>query len=56
VEAPAAAGSYELEWDMVIVGIAWFSDHGVPTSAHRVDVRSDIPADATRAGRLGRLE
>ena len=45
VRAPASAGSFELQWDVVEEGIAWFSQKGVPMTKAPVDVTA-IPAPA----------
>jgi hypothetical protein len=38
LEAPKEAGHYVLEWDMVVEDVAWFSELGVPASAHPVEI------------------
>ncbi|MEM6530019.1 MAG: hypothetical protein AAF653_17095, partial [Chloroflexota bacterium] len=39
VTAPATAGRYTLEFDMVQEGVAWFGKQGSATSRHTVTVR-----------------
>jgi hypothetical protein len=38
VKAPAAAGAYQIQWDMLLEGTAWFSAQGVPTGNKPVTV------------------
>ena len=41
--APAAPGTYTLEWDMVQEGVTWFSAKGVPTGNRTVTISSNAP-------------
>jgi len=41
--APAGAGTYTLEWDMVQEGVTWFSAKGVPTGNRTVTISSNAP-------------
>jgi len=38
VKAPPAAGAYQIQWDMVLEGVSWFSAKGVPTGNKNVTV------------------
>lgn len=38
IETPSVPGAYVLEWDMVIEGVSWFSELGVPAASHAVEV------------------
>jgi hypothetical protein len=38
VKAQAAAGAYQIQWDMLLEGTAWFSQQGVPTGNKNVTV------------------
>jgi hypothetical protein len=38
VVAPSAAGAYQIQWDMVLEGVAWFSNQGVLTGNKSVTV------------------
>ncbi len=38
VKAPPAAGAYQIQWDMVLEGVAWFSNQGVMTGNKPVTV------------------
>jgi hypothetical protein len=40
LQAPPAAGTYALKWDMVQEGVTWFSRQGVPTTDQQVRVLS----------------
>jgi SAM-dependent methyltransferase len=46
MQAPTEPGAYLLELDLVIEGVAWFADHGSPTTTIPVQV---VARDATRA-------
>jgi len=46
VGAPAATGSYILELDLVIDGVAWFADKGSPTATIGVEVVARTGPDA----------
>jgi hypothetical protein len=38
VKAQAAAGAYQIQWDMLLEGTTWFSMQGVPTGNKNVTV------------------
>ena len=38
VAAPAAAGAYTLQWDMIREGVTWFSQQGVVTGSVTINV------------------
>jgi hypothetical protein len=40
LKAPAAVGTYTLQWDMVHEGVTWFSTQGVPTGNQTVEVKA----------------
>jgi hypothetical protein len=40
LKAPAALGTYTLQWDMLQEGVTWFSWEGVPTLNQTVEVKS----------------
>ena len=44
VVAPSAAGSYQIQWDMVLEGVTWFSTQGVPTGNKNVTIAAQAQA------------
>jgi GT2 family glycosyltransferase len=50
---PVVAGTYLLQWDLVIEGVAWFSLRGWPAPATQVQVvQADLPLSARMARRF----
>ncbi len=44
VAVPSEPGTYVIAWDLVQEGAFWFSNLGVPTVSHRIQVVSDVPS------------
>jgi hypothetical protein len=40
VQAPAAAGTYRLSWDLVQENVTWFSERGIAVGEQSIEVRS----------------
>ena len=53
VEAPAAAGSYALNWDLSFEGISWFSDKGTVPGATAVTVKAPTYGATYQPAQIG---
>ena len=43
LKTPPGAGTYQIQWDMVLDGVAWFSNQGVPTGNKAVTIGAPGP-------------